>query len=145
FSLDKNDPNPLRPGERTFHTLIPSMINKDGKPFMMLVAMGGEGQPQTHSALITRVIDFGYDIQDALESPRWFFRKRWGNDSNTLKLEGRIEDTVMIQLDRYGHKIEIVEHYSQVMGHAQGILIDEKTGVYSAGADPRGDGLGLSW
>lgn len=145
FSLDKNHPNTLRPGVRTFHTLIPAMILKDGKPFMMLGTMGGEGQPQTHSALITRVIDFGYDIQQAIESPRWLFGKRWGNDSNTLKLEGRIEDPVMIQLDRYGHKIEIVEHYSQVMGHAQGILIDEKTGVYSAGADPRGDGLGLSW
>lgn len=121
------------------------MILKNDKPFMMLGTMGGEGQPQTHSALITRVIDFGYDIQQAIESPRWLFGKRWGNDSTTLKLEGRIDDSVMIQLDRYGHDIEIVEQYSQVMGHAQGILIDEKTGAYSAGADPRGDGLGLSW
>jgi len=145
FSLDQDHPNTLRPDTRPFHTLIPGMVLKDGKPFMLLGTMGGEGQPQTQCAMITRVIDFGYNIQQAIEAPRWLYGRRWGNESRTLKLENRISDPIISVLGQRGHDIERVSEYSQVMGHAQGIVINHETGVYSAGADPRGDGLALSW
>lgn len=145
FSLDENHPNTLEPNKRTFHTIIPGMALKDGKPFMLFGAMGGEGQPQTQCAMLTKVIDFGYNMQQAIEAPRWLYGRTWGEDSSTLKLEGRVPDEIINDLRRRGHAVEIVEDYSQTMGHAQGIIIDHERGVYSAGADPRGDGIALCW
>jgi gamma-glutamyltranspeptidase/glutathione hydrolase len=145
FSLDVNHPNRLIPNKRTFHTIMPTMVMKDDKPFMLFGAMGGEGQPQTQCALLTRVIDFGYNIQQAIEAPRWLYGKTWGEDSSTLKLEGRIPDAILHDLEKRGHMIERTENYSQTMGHAQGIVLDHEKGVYSAGADPRGDGIAVSW
>lgn len=145
FSLDPEHPNTLEPNKRTFHTIIPAMATRNGKPFMLFGSMGGEGQPQTQCALFTRVVDFGYNIQQAIEAPRWLYGKTWGEDSSSLKLEGRIPDRIALELSDRGHEIERTENYSQQMGHAQGIVIDQETGVYNAGADPRGDGIALSW
>lgn len=145
FSLDKDHPNVLEPNKRTFHTIIPSMVTKDDKPFMIFGTMGGEGQPQTQCALLTRVVDFGYNIQQAIEAPRWLYGRMWGDASMTFKLEARVPGSIRQRLKDMGHIVEIEENYSQTMGHAQGIIIDSKTGFYSAGADPRGDGLALSW
>ncbi|MFC5712586.1 gamma-glutamyltransferase [Thalassorhabdus alkalitolerans] len=145
FELDAEHPNALEPEKRTFHTIIPAMATKEGKPFMLFGTMGGEGQPQTQAALFTRVVEFGYDIQQAIEAPRWLYGRTWGEDSSSLKLESRIPDSIAGELANRGHEIEKAESFSQQMGHAQGIVIDEKTGVYSAGADPRGDGIALSW
>ncbi|MBP2078417.1 gamma-glutamyltransferase [Oceanobacillus polygoni] len=145
FSLDENHPNTLEPNKRTFHTIIPGMALKDGKPFMLFGAMGGEGQPQTQCAMLTKVIDFGYNMQQAIEAPRWLYGRTWGENSSTLKLEGRVPDEIINDLRKRGHEVEIVEDYSQTMGHAQGIIIDQERGVYSAGADPRGDGIALCW
>ncbi|SES42670.1 gamma-glutamyltransferase [Salipaludibacillus aurantiacus] len=145
FSLDKDHPNTLEPGKRTFHTIIPAMATKDGKPFMLFGSMGGEGQPQTQCALFTRVVDFGYNIQQAIEAPRWLFGRTWGEASSSLKLEARISDSIIQTLKDRGHEVEYAENYSQQMGHAQGIVIDPETNVYYAGADPRGDGIALSW
>ena len=121
------------------------MVTKDDKPFMIFGTMGGEGQPQTQCALLTRVVDFGYNIQQAIEAPRWLYGRMWGDASMTFKLEARIPGSIRQRLKEMGHIVEIEENYSQTMGHAQGIIIDSKTGFYSAGADPRGDGLALSW
>lgn len=145
FSLDKNHPNRLEPNKRTFHTIIPSMVTKDDKPFMIFGTMGGEGQPQTQCAILTRVIDFGYNIQQAIEAPRWLYGRMWGDASMTFKLEGRIPTPISSMLRKKGHIVEMEDNYSENMGHAQGIVIDQESGIYSAGADPRGDGLALSW
>ncbi|MRX74169.1 gamma-glutamyltransferase [Bacillus lacus] len=145
FSLDENHPNRLEPGKRTFHTIIPAMATKDGKPFLLFGSMGGEGQPQTQCALLTRIVDFGYDVQQAIEAPRWLFGRTWGDSSSSLKLENRIPDSVADILRSKGHEVEIVEAYSQTMGHAQAIHIDQETGVLTSGADPRGDGIALAW
>ncbi|HSI68394.1 MAG TPA: gamma-glutamyltransferase [Planococcus sp. (in: firmicutes)] len=145
FSLDENHPNCLKPGKKTFHTIIPAMMLKDGKPFMLYGSMGGEGQPQTQAAIATRVIDFGYNIQQAIEAPRWLHGKTWGADSETFKLEGRISDSITDELAKRGQLVERLGDWTGTMGHAQGIVFDHEKGTLSAGADPRGDGLGLSW
>ncbi|WP_246476495.1 gamma-glutamyltransferase [Salicibibacter cibi] len=145
FSLKEDHINTLEPNKRTFHTIIPAMALKDGKLFMLFGSMGGEGQPQTQCALFTRVVDFGYNMQQAIEAPRWLYGKTWGADSTTLKLEERISAKTMDELIDRGHTVEKVEAYSQLMGHAQGIVVDHDRGVYAAGADPRGDGIALSW
>lgn len=145
FKLDPEHPNRLEPRKRTFHTIIPAMALKDGRPFMAFGTMGGEGQPQTQTAMLTRVVDFGYDIQQAIEAPRWLYGRTWGEESKTLKLEGRIPDAVATELKRRGHDVEMMENWSQKMGHAQGIVLDQESGVLQAGADPRGDGIALAW
>ena len=78
FSLDEEHPNVLHPGKRTFHTLIPGMLLRSGEPVAAFGSMGGEGQPQTHAALLTRLIDFEYDAQQAVEAPRWLMGRTWG-------------------------------------------------------------------
>jgi len=145
FKLDPTHVNKLEPRKRTFHTIIPAMAFRDGLPLMAFGTMGGEGQPQTHAAMLTRVVDFGYNVQQAIEAPRWLYGRTWGEESRTLKLEARIPDSVASDLKRRGHDVERVDGWSQKMGHAQGILLHEDSATMEAGADPRGDGVALAW
>lgn len=146
FSLDKDHPNRLEPEKKTFHTLIPSMALKNGRPYMLFGTMGGEGQPQTKAALLTRVVDFNYNVQQAIEAPRWLYGRTWGEGaSDSLKIETRIPSETIKALKERGHELEKLDEWSPQMGHAQAIVIDPESGVLAAGADPRGDGAGLSW
>lgn len=145
FSLDPEHVNALRPRKRTFHTLNPAMLMKDGKPYLVYGAMGGEGQPQTQAAVVTRIVDFGMTPQDAVNAPRWLFGRTWGATSNDLKLEGRIPASVSEALRKRGHPVKITDAYTDVMGHAGAILIDPDTGVRQGAADPRGDGLAAAY
>jgi gamma-glutamyltranspeptidase/glutathione hydrolase len=145
FSLDPTHPNRLQPGKRTFHTIIPAMMFEGDEPLMLYGTMGGEGQPQTQAAIATRVLDFGMDVQRAIERPRWLYGRTWGVASSALRLEEDFGDVVAATLARMGHVIEIVPRWSDVMGHAQAIHIDRDRGVLSGGADPRGDGAALGW
>ncbi len=144
FSLDDEHPNRLEPGKRTFHTLIPAMLLKDGKPHLVYGTMGGEGQPQTHAALVTRLVDFGYDVQQAIEAPRWLMGRTWGVESQDLSLEGRIPDPVMVELERRGQPVKPLPDWDDNMGHAQAIRLDPE-GFLEGGADPRGDGAALGY
>lgn len=135
--------NVLAPGKRTFHTIIPAMALWGGKPVLAFGTMGGEGQPQTQAALLTRMVDFGMNVQEAIEAPRWLYGRTWGQESRTLKLEGRVPDGIVDELVRRGHAVEMMQDWSQTMGHAQAIWIDREQGVLHGGADPRGDGLAI--
>ncbi|MFC4521748.1 gamma-glutamyltransferase [Cupriavidus pinatubonensis] len=141
FSLDPANVNHLEPGKRTFHTLNPAMLMKNGKPYLVYGTMGGEGQPQTQAALVTRIVDFGMSPQDAVAGPRWLYGRTWGVASNDLKVEGRVPQSVTDELARRGHPVKRVDAYTDTMGHAGAILIDPATGVIYGAADPRGDGL----
>ena len=145
FSLDERHPNRLEPGKQTFHTIIPAMMMRDGRPVLAFGTMGGEGQPQTQVALVTRMVDFGLDVQQAIEAPRWLMGRTWGARSRSLSLEGRISDEVVHELTRRGHPVQTVEAWSGTMGHAQAIRVDRVTRFLEGGADPRGDGAALGW
>ena len=145
FSLDENHPNRLEPGKRTFHTLIPAMLYREGKPYLVYGSMGGEGQPQTHAAMISRIIDFGYDVQQAIEAPRWLMGRTWGTKVQDLALEGRISDLVANELKRRGQPVKPVEDWNDNMGHAQAIRLNPQTGFLEGGADPRGDGSAIGY
>ncbi|WP_353860825.1 gamma-glutamyltransferase [Azospirillum formosense] len=145
FALDPNHINRLEPRKRTFHTLNPAMLMKDGKPFLVYGTMGGEGQPQTQAAIVTRVVDFGMTPQDAINAPRWLHGRTWGAWSNDLKLEGRIPTAVVDDLKRRGHPVNVIENYTDAMGHAGAILIDPVTGVLYGATDPRGDGMAAGY
>jgi gamma-glutamyltranspeptidase/glutathione hydrolase len=105
--------------------------------------MGGDGQPQTQAALITRVIDRGLGPQAAVEAPRWLFGRTWGDASRALRLEGRFSPDVADELRHRGHDVHVVEDWSDVMGHAQLIRVDAD-GLVGA-SDPRADGAALGW
>ena len=145
FALDENHPNHLQPGKRTFHTLVPAMLMRDGKPALAFGSMGGEGQPQSQAAMATRIIDFGYDVQQAIEAPRWLMGRTWGTLSRNLSLEGRISDEVARELKRRGQPVQMVTDWNENMGHAQAIRVDHDQGFYEGGADPRGDGAALGY
>ncbi|WNB85414.1 gamma-glutamyltransferase [Cellulomonas sp. ATA003] len=145
FSLDDAHPNRLEPGKRSFHTLIPGMLLEDGEPDLVYGTMGGEGQPQTHAALVTRLVDFGYDVQQAIEAPRWLMGRTWGTKSLDLSLEGRVPDGVIRELERRGQPVKVLADWDDNMGHAQAIRIDRTSGYLEGGADPRGDGLALGY
>ena len=120
------------------------MLTYQGRPYLMYGTMGGEGQPQTQAALITRIIDFGFDVQSAIEAPRWLFGRTWGEKNKSLSLEGRISDGVFDELQRRGHPVTMTRDFDSTMGHAAAIRIEDN-GHLEGGADPRGDGSAIGF
>lgn len=145
FSLDARRANRLEPGKRTFHTLMPGMCFRNGSPFLVYGAMGGEGQPQTQTALVTRIVDFADDIQRAIDKPRWIYGRTWGHATDDLRVESRFSETTISGLRGRGHTVQVAPEWAHVMGHAQGIVIDQDRSVLIGGADPRGDGMAVGW
>ncbi len=145
FSLDANNVNRLQPGKRCFHTLMPGMLFRDGKPELIYGTMGGEGQPQTSTALVTRYVDFKLDVQTAIDNPRWLYGRTWGDTTQALRVENRFSEETFSALRERGHQVEITEGMSDLMGHAAAIKIDQKTSVLSGAADPRGEGIAVGW
>lgn len=145
FSLDPDHHNRLEPDKLTFHTLIPAMLLDDaGNPLAAIGTMGGEGQPQSQVAMIARLVDFGYDVQQAIEAPRWLMGRTWGAESRDLWLEGRFPDTVVRELQRRGQPVKMLTSWNDNVGHAQAIRI-HPDGFLEGAADPRGDGAALGW
>jgi len=146
FSLNPEHANRIEPRKRTMHTLIPAMMFRNNELFAVLGTSGADGQPQTQLQMITGIIDFGLDIQEAIEAPRWLSGKRVLEDPpDTLSVEQRIGAKVRSELAKKGHKVRVVDDFSEIMGTAQGITVDPETRVLSGWADPRGDGLALGW
>ena len=141
FSLDPAHPNCLAPGKRTAHTLIPSMYFLEGRPRFVYGTMGGEGQPQTQAALVTRLVDDGLGPQEAVEAPRWLYGRTWGEASKALRLEARFGPEVVADLAARGHEVKVVEPWSDLVGHAQVVALDA-SGL-RGGSDPRADGAAL--
>jgi gamma-glutamyltranspeptidase/glutathione hydrolase len=141
FSLDPAHPNCLAPRKRTAHTLIPSMYLVGGRPRLVYGTMGGEGQPQTQAALVTRLVDRGLGPQAAVEAPRWLYGRTWGEASKALRLEERVEPGTATSLASRGHDVRLVEAWSDLMGHAHVIRVDADG--FTAGSDPRADGAAL--
>jgi gamma-glutamyltranspeptidase/glutathione hydrolase len=139
FSLDPHALNALRPGRKPFHTLNPALaLFGDGRS-MVYGNMGGDGQPQSQSAVFTRYACFGMNPQEAVSAPRWLLGRTWGQVSDSLKLEARFPPEVVQALRRYGHDVEILQDWDETMGHA-GAIVRHANGVLEGGADPRSDG-----
>lgn len=144
FSLDANHPNVLQPGKRTFHTLMPGMVTKDGEPYLLLGTQGGEGQPQTQLSILTGVLDYGCTVAEAIELPRWVYGRTWGESSDMLRMENRELELTAARLQQWGHEVDLLSEWDPIMGQAQAIMID-KRGLLSGAADPRGNGLACGW
>jgi len=136
FSLEPGHPNLLAPGKRPFHTLVPAMVLKDGKPWLSFGVMGGDMQPQGHVQVLLNLIDFGMNLQEAGEAPR--FR----HSAAGLALESLIPADARAGLTARGHSLVT---QIGIFGGFQGIIVDPATGIYLGGSDPRKDGLAIGY
>lgn len=146
FSLDSDHPNCLAPGKMPLHTLIASMAKRDGRLCTVLGCMGADGQPQIQLQLYTAMIDYGLDIQEALELPRFLSgRFGLGEARDTLYLESRFPADTIDALERRGHSIHRWGAWNEQGGHAHGITIGSEDRMLSGGSDPRSDGAAIGY
>ncbi|MBC5767094.1 gamma-glutamyltransferase [Ramlibacter albus] len=146
FSLDPAHPNRLEPGKIPLHTLIASMAKRDGKLWAVLGCMGADGQPQIQLQLYSALVDFGLDIQEAIEMPRFLSgRFALGEERDTLHIEARFPADTLRELEARGHLLDRWGDWNELAGHAHGITIDPRTGALSGGSDPRSDGAAIGW
>lgn len=136
FTLEEHHPNRIAPGKRPFHTLIPAMVLKDGRPWLSFGVMGGDMQAQAHVQVLLNLIDFGMNVQEAGEAAR--FRHMAGG----VALESAIDSDARFGLSARGHRLLDAPG---AFGGFQGILIDPRTGVLLAGSDPRKDGMAAGY
>jgi gamma-glutamyltranspeptidase len=139
FSLNPDHINTLEPRKKPFHTLNPAMATLNDGRVMVYGNMGGDGQPQSQSAVFTRTTVLGLNPQDAITAPRWLLGRTWGQTSDTLKLEGRFPASTVEELKRRGHDVEMYPDFDETFGHA-GCLIRHPNGNFEGGFDVRSDG-----
>jgi len=139
FSLQPGHVNTLEPGKKPFHTLNPAMALLDDGRTVVYGNMGGDGQPQSQSAVFTRAAVFGLNPQDAVDAPRWLLGRTWGQTSDSLKLEGRFPAATVEALRARGHEVDLLQDYDETCGHA-GCLVRHGDGSLEGGFDPRSDG-----
>jgi gamma-glutamyltranspeptidase len=144
FSLDPAQANALAPRKWTMHTLIPSMYLEGGRPRFVYGTMGGEGQPQTQAALLTRRLDRSLGPQACVEAPRWLYGRTWGAPSRALNLEGRYGAALASDLAARGHDVKMAGEWDDLFGHAHCIWLDPDGGLVG-GSDPRADGAALGY
>ena len=143
FSLDENHANVYAPGKRPFHTIIPAFVTKDGVPFLSFGVMGGDFQPQGHSQIVMNVIDFGMNIQEAGDAPRWDHkgssspRGNKAKNSGKIRVESGISYETIRQLMARGHDVGFA---TGIYGGYQAILWDAKNKVYRGASESRKDG-----
>ena len=138
FVLDPAHVNRLEPGKRPFHTIIPSMVFKNGKLFMSFGVMGGAIQPQGHVQVLTNLIDLGMNLQQAIEAPRF----RYLSGKRVL-LEDAVTEPIINSLIAKGHQRTTQAGAS--MGGGQAIMIDPVSGTLMGASDPRKDGMALGY
>ena len=144
FSLDPTHHNCLKPHRRPFHTIQPALAHLSDGRVMPWGTMGGEGQPQTQAMIFARHVLHGQDLQSCITAPRWLLGRTWGEETTTLKLESRIDPSVLDWLKNAGHAVEIMGQYEEMMGHA-GALVWHPSGLIEGATDPRSDGAAVGY
>jgi gamma-glutamyltranspeptidase/glutathione hydrolase len=144
FSLDPTSLNRLEPGRKPFHTLNPAFARLDDGRSIVFGSMGGDGQPQSQSAVFSRLTNFSMNAAQAVDAPRWLLGRTWGQPSDTLKLEARFTQSDIDKLRLLGHDLEILKEYDETMGHA-GAIIGYPNGTFEGSSDPRSDGAAIGW
>jgi gamma-glutamyltranspeptidase/glutathione hydrolase len=139
FTLEPKHPNVLVGGKRPFHTIIPAFMER-GDVHIGFGIMGGFNQPLAHAQFVSNLVDYGMNVQAALEAPRFTKRNSTGCD---VSIEVRVPAGTLQQLSERGHQIAIRREYTQEMGRGQAILHNSKTGTNYAASDPRADGAAI--
>jgi gamma-glutamyltranspeptidase/glutathione hydrolase len=149
YSLEAGEANALAPGKRPRSTLQSTLIMKDGQPFMVLGTPGADQQVLLTMQTLLNMIEFGMNVQQAIESPKWLTRAFPASPfphtmyPGDLSVESRIPEDVRKQLLARGHKLHVTGAWSD--GSLAGIVIDPKTGVLNAGTDPRTEAYAWAW
>lgn len=147
---DPNSPNVVAPRKRPRITLTPTLVLKDGAPFMVLSTPGGDNQDQALLQVLLNIVEFGMNPQEAVEAPRFDTQHYVSSFDNheflagVLNIESRIPVDVMSDLKRRGHKIKIQSPWGTGSSPTV-IMYDTKSGVISGGADPRRGRYALAW
>jgi gamma-glutamyltranspeptidase/glutathione hydrolase len=139
FTLDPSHPNVLAGGKRPFHTIIPGFMQR-GDQHVGFGIMGGPNQPMAHAQFVSNFVDYGMNVQAAMEAPRFTKRTSSGND---IWIESRVPADELDDLSARGHEISVRRAYTQEMGRGQAILHDAKNGINFAASDPRADGAAI--
>jgi gamma-glutamyltranspeptidase / glutathione hydrolase len=139
FSLDPQSPNALAPRKRPFHTIIPAFM-EHGDQHIGFGIMGGANQPLAHAQFVSNVVDYGMNIQEALENARFTVSPERGCN---IVIESRVTPEVRQKLSAMGHRLDVRHEYTTAMGRGQAVLHDSKTKVNYGGSDARADGAAV--
>ena len=149
YSLKRGEANALEPGKRPRSTLQSTLVMKDGQPYAIMGSPGGDDQVMRTMQTLINMIDFGMNIQQAIEAARWSSRAFPASPfphtmyPGDLAVESRIPEATRQARIARGHKLHVAPPWS--LGSNAGIVIDGNTGVLSAGADPRVDAYAWAW
>jgi gamma-glutamyltranspeptidase/glutathione hydrolase len=144
FSLDPEHLLALVPGKKPFHTLNPAAARLNDGRTLVYGTMGGDGQPQTQAAVFSRYAVFGQSLQQAVTAPRWLLGRTWGESTDTLKVESRIDPQVIADLQARGHEVEMLGAFTETMGHA-GAAVRLPNGTFEGAFDPRSNGTAAGY
>ncbi len=136
FSLDRSHPNALAPRKRPFHTIIPAFMER-GNQHIGFGIMGGPNQPLAHAQFVSNVVDYGMNIQAALETARFTVSPQRGCH---IIIESRVNPEVRDKLSAMGHQLKVEREYSTSMGRGQAVLHDSAGRVNYGASDARADG-----
>ncbi len=137
FVLDPDHPNCIAPGKRPMHTIIPGMAVKDGRAVMPFGVMGGHYQAMGHAWFLANMLDFGLDVQEAIDLPRLY-----AGAEGPVEVESGVPAAAVAALQALGHETIAPD---KPIGGAQAIWIDHGEGVLTGGSDPRKDGCALGY
>ena len=149
YSLVPGEANALEPGKRPRSTLQATLVTKDGEPFMVTGSPGGDDQVMRTMQTFLNVVDFGMNIQQAIEAPRWSTRSFPASPfphtmyPGDVSVESRIADATQKALLARGHKLKASGAYT--IGSNAGIIVHINTGVLDAGSDPRTAAYEIAW
>ena len=138
FVLDPSHPNVLQPRKRPFHTIIPAFMEQ-ADVHIGFGIMGGPNQPLAHAQFVSNFVDYGMNIQAALEAPR--FTVADNKVSCDIPIESRVKPDVLQALRDKGHNLIVRGAYTTAMGRGQAVMHNSKTGMNSGASDPRADGV----
>jgi len=138
FRLDAQHPNALQPRKRPFHTIIPAFMER-GDVHIGFGIMGGANQPLAHAQFVSNLVDYGMNIQGALETPR--FTVAGNSVTCDIVIESRVPPDVLQALREKGHVLRVRKEYTSLMGRGQAVVHNSATGTNSAASDPRADGV----
>ncbi len=146
FSLDPAHANCLAPGKQPAHTLIASLAFEGERLRWVFGSMGADGQPQIHAQVYSALLDFGLELQQAIEAPRWLAgRFALGDPRERLNLEARFPAGTLTGLEARGHVVSRWGPWAERAGHAHGIERDPESGTWMRAADPRADGAAIGY
>jgi gamma-glutamyltranspeptidase/glutathione hydrolase len=152
FRLDPDHPNALEGGKRPYHTIIPGMITRSGELYASFGIMGGHMQPQAHLQVLSNLVDYEHNPQQALDMPRFYLNINRGDGVGSedpggeVYLEKGFDFDALAALHRKGHWVSPISGRQRaVFGGGQIILRDPNSGVLTAGSDPRKDGCAMGW